>query len=178
MEHPSKIKLWQPIVTLIAVVMFIIWLLNALNTGNLFWFLPYQPAYQPTRIVVHNYGKTVTLQPGIPGYIELSAALNEAFALGFDSRALVPIGLSDETLRRYNEEELVIEAHYPNKVRFNTAVRMDNVRSLLVPIDATHDGQRYLFMGANGNWLAGAIVMTDDSPITEMMIELGYLRTE
>lgn len=178
MQHPSNIKIWQPIVTLIATVLFIIWLLNAFNTGNLFWFLPYQPTYQPSRIIVHNYGKTETLQPGMPGFTELAKAMNETFAAGFDSTALVNIGLSDETLRRYNEEELVIEARYPNDVRFNTPVRMKNVRSLIIPVDATHDGNRYLFMGGNSVWLAGAIVMSDDSPITETMIELGYLQEE
>ncbi len=178
MQHPSNIKIWQPVVTLIAVVLFIIWLLNAFNTGNFLWFLPYQPTYQPTRIVVRNYGKTETLQPGMPGYAELSQALNETFAAGFDSKALVPIGLGDETLRRYNEEELVIEVNYPNKVRFNTPVRMQNVTSLLLPVDATHDDQRYLFMGTNGRWLAGALVMSDDSAIRETMIDLGYLQEE
>ena len=178
MDHPSKIKIFQPIITLLAVLLLIIWLVNVLNTGNWLWFLPYQPAYQPTRIIVHNYGQTEILQPGIPGFIELTDALNESFSKGFDSTSLVSIGLSDDTLQRYNEEELVIEAHYPNQVRFNTSARMKNVRSLLVPIDATHDGQRYLFMGTNGNWLAGALVMSDDSSIMETMVTLGYLEEE
>lgn len=178
MQHPSNIKLWQPIVTLIAAVLFIIWLLNWFNTGNWLWFLPYQPTYQPARIIVRNYGKTETLQPGNPKYADLAEAMNEAFATGFDSTALVNIGLSDETLRRYNEEELVIEAHYSTDVRFNTPVRMNNVRSLIVPVDATHDGNRYLFMGGNGIWLAGAMVLTDDSPIMDTMVELGYLTEE
>ena len=178
MEHPSNIKLWQPIVTLVVIVLLIIYLLNVFNTSNWLWFLPYQPTYQPTRIIVHNYGKTETLQPGTPGYTELTDAMNEAFANGFNSTALVNIGLSDETLRRYNEEELVIEAHYPVEVRFNTPVRMKNVRSLIVPVDATHDGNRYLFMGSNGLWLAGALVMSDDAPIMNAMMALGYLEAE
>lgn len=178
MQHPSNIKIWQPIVTLIVIVLLIIWLLNVFNTGNWLWFLPYQPTYQPSRIIIHNYGKTETLQPGTPGYAELTDAMNEAFAAGFNSTALVNIGLSDETLRRYNEEELVVEAHYPVDVRFNTPVRMKNVRSLIVPIDATHSGNRYLFMGSNGLWLAGALVMSDDTPIMETMVELGYLQEE
>lgn len=178
MEQSEKFRLREPLLALAGAVIFIIWLVNAFNTGNLLWFLPYQPTYQPTRIVVHNYGQTESLQPGMPGFQELADALTETFAAGFDSNALVSIGLSDETLMRYNESELVVEAFYADEVRFNTPVRMVGVNQLLIPIDATHAGNRYLFMGTNGKWRAGALVMTDDTPLMRAMVETGYLAEE
>ncbi len=177
METLPKIRLWQPVSILIAVALFILWLINALNTNNVLWFLPIQPIYEPSRIVIRNYGETVTIRRGEPGYSELKDALNETFS-GFDNTALVPIGLSEETVRRYNEEELVLEAYYADDITFNTSVRMKHIRQLLMPIDATHAGNRYLFIGANGTWNAGAMVVEDDQPIMDAMRLLGYLKID
>jgi len=177
METQPKIKLWQPVFVLFSVALFILWLINTLNTGNVLWFLPIQPVYEPSRIVIHNYGETVTIKRGEAGYTELKNALDETFT-GFTNAALVPIGLSEETMRRYNEEELVLEAYYADDISFNTSVRMNNIRQLLLPIDATHAGNRYLFIGANGKWLAGAMVVEDDQPIMDAMRDLGYLKPD
>jgi hypothetical protein len=178
METMPKFKLREPFLILVFVFLLIFWTINALNTGNIFWFLPVQPTFQPARIVVRNYGQTVELQPGAPGFTELSQALTETFTNGFDNTSLVSIGLSDETLRRYAEEELVIESYYGQDITFNTRVRMSGVTQLLIPLDGTHADQRYLFIGGRGDWRAGAMVLTDDSPLRNAMRELGYLPGE
>jgi len=178
METLPKFKLREPLLILVFAFLFIFWVINALNTGNVLWFLPFQPTFQPTRIVVRNYGQTVELQPGNPGFTELSQALTETFANGFDNNSLVSIGLSDETLRRYAEEELVVESYYGQDISFNTRVRMNGINQLLIPIDGTHADQSYLFMGGHGTWRAGAMVLTDDSPLRNAMRELGYLSGE
>ena len=175
MEPMPRFKLREPLIILVLAFLFIFWVINALNTGNIFWFLPIQPTFQPSRIVVRNYGQTVDLQPGTPGFSELSQALNETFANGFDNNALVSIGLSDETLMRYAEEELVLEVYYGSNISFNTRVRMNNVTQLLIPLQGTHADQRYLFFGGRGEWRVGAMVMSDDSPLRLTMRELGYL---
>lgn len=178
METLPKFKLREPLLILLFVFLFIFWAINALNTGNIFWFLPVQPTFQPTRIVIRNYGQTIDIQPGTPGFTELAQALTETFANGFDNNALVSIGLSDETLRRYAEEELVIESYYGQDISFNTRVRMNGVTQLLIPIDGTHADQRYLFMGGRGDWRVGAMVLTDDSALRTTMRQLGYLPGE
>ena len=178
MEPLPKLKLREPLIILVLVILFFYWVINALNTGNALWFLPVQPTFQPTRIVVRNYGQTIDLQAGTPGFSELVQALNETFANGFDNSALVSIGLSDETLRRYAEEELVLESYYGQNISFNTPVRMNNVTQLLVPLDGTHADQRYLFFGGRGDWRVGAMVMSDDAPLREAMRTLGYLAEE
>ncbi len=175
METLPKFKLWEPLLILIGVAAGIIWILNTLNTGNPLWFLPIQPIYEPSRIVIRNYGETVTIRRGEPGYAELSEGLNDTLS-SFNNTALIPIGLSEETLRRYNEEELVVEAYYADEIEFNTPVRMAGVRQLLIPIDATHAGNGYVFIGANGEWRAGAMVVDDDTPLLNALRILGYLQ--
>ena len=177
MQTLPKIKIWEPLLILIGVGLGILWLINALNTGNALWFLPIQPIYEPSRIVIRNYGETVTIRRGEPGYAEISEALNETLS-AFDNTALISIGLSEETMRRYNEEELVLEAYYADDVEFNTPVRMQGVRQLLFPVDATHAGNRYVFIGSNGQWRVGAMVVADDTPLRDVMRTLGYLQDQ
>ena len=178
MEPAPKLKLREPFIILVLIFLGIFWTINALNTGNIFWFLPIQPTFQPTRIVVRNYGETIDLQPGSPGFSELAQALTETFANGFENTSLVSIGLSDETLQRYAEEELVIESYYGQEISFNTRVRMDGVDQLLIPLDGTHADRRYLFFGGHGQWRVGAMILRDDALLRTAMQSLGYLSGE
>ena len=173
MEPASKIKLYQPIVILVGVVLFIFWLINVFNTGNVLWFLPIQPIFEPSRIIVRQYGTAVTIRKGDPDYAQLSDALNETLS-GFSNTDLVNIGLSDETLRRYNEEELVIETYYADDIQFNTPVRMNGVTQLLIPIDGTHADRNYVFIGQNGEWRVGAMVVRDSTKLREVLETLGF----
>lgn len=175
METAPKFKLREPFIILVLVFLGIFWAINALNTGNAFWFLPVQPTFQPTRIVVRHYGETIELQSGSPGFSELAQALTETFNSGFENTSLISIGLSDETLRRYAEEELVIESYYGQEISFNTRVRMNGVTQLLIPLDGTHADKRYLFFGGRGQWRVGAMIMRDDVPLRTTMQALGYL---
>ncbi|KAA3660288.1 MAG: hypothetical protein DWQ04_19840 [Chloroflexi bacterium] len=175
METLPKFKLWEPLLILIGVAAGILWILNTLNTGNPLWFLPIQPTYEPSRIVIRKYGETVTIRRGEPGYKELSEGLNETLS-SFNNTALISIGLSEDTLLRYNETELVVESYYADEIEFNTPVRMSGVKQLLIPIDATHAGNGYVFMGANGQWRVGAMVADDDTPLLNALRILGYLQ--
>ncbi|GAB4277844.1 MAG: hypothetical protein Kow0080_29050 [Candidatus Promineifilaceae bacterium] len=173
----KKTTFREPLMIGVLFVLGFWWLVNTLNTGNPFWFLPFQPSYEPSRIVVRDYGTAVTLRPGDEQFPPLADAI-DAVLSDFRSRDLVSIGLSDETLRRYAEEELVIEVYYPEDVEFNTSVRMTGINQLLFPIDATHAGKNYVFIGTNGEWRAGALAVADMTPLMDAMVELGYLEKQ
>lgn len=40
MEPAPKLKLREPFIILVLIFLGIFWTINALNTGNIFWFLP------------------------------------------------------------------------------------------------------------------------------------------
>jgi hypothetical protein len=174
MDRLPEFKLKEPLLILVGAILIIWWALNAFNTGNALWFLPFQPTYQPSRIIVRHYGTAVTLQPGMNGYLEITDALNQSLS-AFKNTSLVPLGLSDETMRRYNEEELALEVYYPSPIRFNTPIRMNQINQLLIPIDGTHDGAGNVFLGSNGYWLAGVLQMQDSEPLLAALRQLGYL---
>lgn len=173
METVPKSSPVKAFFILVIIALGIIWLLNAFNTGNPLWFLPIQPTYIPSRIIVRDYGTAVTLNSG-PEFDTLRAALDDTLS-GFKNTALIDLGLSDETLQRYREEELVVEVYYPRNITFNTSVRMSHVNQLLIPIDGTHAGNDYVFIGSNGRWFAGVMMVNDMSPLLAVMRELGYL---
>jgi hypothetical protein len=178
MEPIKPIKLWQPLLVVVLFILFMVWTVNVLNTGNPWWFLSAtQPTYQPSRIVLHHYGTAVTLRPGDEHYAEISAGLNEALSR-FRNKDLISLGLSQETLRRYQEEQFVLEAYYSQPIRFNTPVRMQRVTQLLIPIDGRHANVGYFFMGDNGRWLAGAMQMQNPEPLLRVLRELGYLAAD
>lgn len=174
MESARPVKIWQPFLVLVLFAVGAIWLINYFNTGNPLWFSSRQPEYRPTRIIIHNYGTDVVLQAGMPGYEEMTAALNLAFD-DFVNAGLVDVGIGEDTLQRYYEQELVLEINYGQNIRFNTAARMTNVNQLLIPIDARHSDQGFVFLGHNGFWLAGALQLGDREPILAVMREQGYL---
>jgi hypothetical protein len=153
----------------------VIWLVGSLSTGNLVWWSPVQPTFDPSRIIIRDGGETHTLQPGMDGFNEVQQGLATSLS-SFSNADLVPVGLSEETLQRYSEaeDELVVEVYYARNIRFNTAARMERVNQLLIPIEGTHAGNRYVFIGYNGNWLAGALAMADDSTLHAALQELGY----
>lgn len=149
------------------------WLLNVFNTGNPLWFLPIQPTFTPSTIVIWQNGTAVTLHEGSEGFLELTDALNASFA-DFKNSAAIDLGISDSTLKDYHEKDFVIEIYYAKPIRFNTAARMQGVTQLLIPINGRHAGSGYVFFGGNGIWFANAMVMSNDQPIMDALTALGY----
>lgn len=168
-------SLLTPFLMFIGVILLIIWSVGALNTGNWGWFLPFQPTFEPSRIIVREEGRVSDYLPGDPGFELLSAAFDASFA-DFTNADLVPLGLSDQTLEEYKESATVVEIFYPRDIRFNSVVRMENINHLLIPIEGRHSGKRYVFLGADNKWLAGAMVMKNDQPIIDALDTLGHIQ--
>lgn len=164
-----------PFILVILFIVAVFYGVGALNTGNLFWILPGQPDFEPHRIVVRDAGEEHVYLPNSAEFDVIAAALNEAFS-DFTNADLIPLGLSDITMEEYAETALTMEVYYPEPIRFNTMVRMSNVNQLLIPLRGRHEGNRYIFMGSNGRWRIGAMVMADDSALQNAMSQLGFLQ--
>lgn len=177
MDHrkkKNKFALFEPFLVGGVIVLGIWYLVNLLNTGNPFWFLPIQPSYTPSRIVIYNYGQVVTIRPGDPAFNTLVSGLNDSLA-AFQNQALVDIGISDETLQRYHDQELVLDIYFPDEIKFNLPIRFSQVNNLLIPIDGRHSDSRYVFLGKNGQYLAGALQVMSRQPLDDALRLLGYL---
>ena len=173
-EPERRGSILQPFLMMIGAMAFIFYMVGALNTGNWLWILPIQPTYEPSRIVIRDQGQSTEYRPGDAGFTELAEALTTALA-DFSNMDLVPPGLSDVTLQEYSDTGVVLEAYYPQNIRFNSIVRMSNVNQLLIPIQGRHSGLHYVFPGSDGRWLTGAFVMANDQPIFDALRELGHI---
>lgn len=175
MEPAKQASVWQPLLILLVVAGGIWWLITTVTTGNPLWFTRVQPDYTPERIVVYHQGQQTTLLPTDAGFSEMTNALQEILS-SFRTRDLVSVGLSESTRAAYREDGVVVEAYYPEEIRFNLPVRFTQVDALLVPVVGRHSEREYVFIGRNGEFVGGALQVTSRAPLDAVLAELGYLR--
>jgi len=168
-----RTKILEPLIILILFIAAAFWVINTLNTGNPLWFLPFQPEYTPSRVIIHHYGESIELTEGMDGFLEIAAGLNDALS-AFQNTSLVSIGLGDESLRDYYESEFAVEVFYPRNIEFNLPIRLRGVNVLLIPIDGRHSERNYVFIGNNREYQAGALQIRDRSGLEAALEELGY----
>lgn len=172
----KRASLKEPLIIFVVIVLILIWGLNAFNTGNPLWFLPIQPVYRPSRVLIHYYGQATELRPGDEGFDAIDEALNETLS-DFQSRDLVSIGIGEQTLADYYNEEFVLEAFYGQNVEFNLPIRLTKINTLLFPIDARHAERNYVFIGNNREYRAGALQVTSREALDAALAELGFAAT-
>lgn len=173
MKHPNKIRVIEPFLTLALFAVAAVYLLNALNTGNWFWFKGNALHVRPSRIVVVDHGKRTLITPGQPHFNALADAA-EASLSKLNNTDLIAIGLSEQTLADYNEDSLVVELYFDHPVVFNSMARAGEPTQLLIPIEGRHAGGGYVFRGAQGEWWHGAVRMADDTPLMAALYEMGF----
>lgn len=169
-QKPSILKL---LIVVGGSILAIVYLVGLLNTGNVLWFYGSQPQYVPSEVVVLKNGETTTYAPGDPGFDQFTVALDASLSK-FSNADLVPIGLSEETLSDYAADGVAIEVYYGQDLEFNLPVRTPNINQLFIPIEGRHAGNSYAFIGSDGKWTMGALVMEQDIELLKVMKLLGY----
>jgi hypothetical protein len=176
-EHENKPGVLKPLLILALTIAGVAYFVGWLNTGNPLWLLPTQPDYNPSRIVIRDAGRVETYEPGNVAFDALAAALDESLS-AFGNADLTPIGLSDITLSEYEVDGLVVEVYYPTDIQFNTPARMDSINQLLIPYRGRHAGSQYAFVGSDGRWTAGALIMESDEALKQALRRLGHTDIE
>lgn len=148
--------------------------INVFNTGNWTWFRNNATLERPDRIVIHNYGEEIVLLPGHDHFNEMAEASIVALSK-FNNADLVPIGLSEQTLSDYDTKSIVVELHYNAPVQINSISRIGDPTQLLIPIEGRHASGNYVFRGDKGEWLAGALRMSDPSSLYSALEDMGIV---
>lgn len=170
MLKQRKPTLFFPILMAVLVVVLAVWLFYTFSTGNLLWFQSPERSYEPGRIVIHYYGTTVELEPGTEAFRAVERALNDSLA---SFRGRIPIGLSEDTLSDYRQEEYVLEVFFAYDIGPVIGLGVP-VNHILIPIDGRHSGNGYVFVGNDGEWLASALIMEDPQLVVTALTNLGY----
>lgn len=174
MNHPSKIRVIEPFITLMVAGVIIFYAINVFNTGNWTWFMNNASLKSPDRIIILNHGEEIVLLPGHDNFVELADASIEALSK-FNNTDLVPIGLSEQTLLDYETQSVVIVLHYNQPVKVNSIARIGEPTQLLIPIEGRHASGNYVFRGNRDEWQAGALRMADPSPLYEALEAMGIV---
>jgi len=173
MNHPSKIRIWEPLLTLVILGVAAVYMTNVFNTGNWLWFQGGVSNVRPVRIVVVDQGQRTVLTNGHAYFNTLADAAETALSK-LSNTDLVAIGLSDQTLQDYASDSLVLELYFDEPIQFNTMARVGKPTQLLIPIDGRHADGGYVFRGQGGNWWFGALRMADPTPLYNALTQMGY----
>jgi hypothetical protein len=173
LKHPSKIRVIEPLMTLLIFGAAAIYLLNVFNTGNWLWFKGTTTEINPTRVVIIEKGERTVLQPGTANFNLIADAAKQSLRK-FSNTDLISIGLSAQTMTDYETDALIVEIYFDNPVQFNTLARTGEPTQLLIPIDGRHADGRYVFRGDKGEWWFGAIRMADPSALYQALEQMGY----
>ncbi len=167
-------KLLVPLLSLIAVIGFCGYGLVALLSADPLWFLGRASLPDPQRIVVRVDGQETILEPGEAGYDLIVDGARQAMS-AFDNSSPRSAGLSQATLADYQRQGTILELYFNRPVDFYLPFDDQGPTALLFPIEGKYGGRGYVFMGKNGRWWAGQMVMSDPQPILDALYSLGYL---
>ncbi len=173
LKHPRQIKVIEPFIGFILIVILIIYALNAINTNDWLWFASTSVDAHPNRIVVWNDGEKMLIQPGHDDYIKLAEAAHLSLH-DFSNTNLINIGFGDDTLAYYEDDGMMIELFYDRPLNFHATFRTGEPTKLLVPVNGRHADHDYFFRGGQGEWWFGAMRMADSTHLLNTLAELGY----
>jgi len=170
-EQPRPIRYRDIFLTGVLIIAGLIYLIVWINTGDLLWFLP-RVSDRAERIVLHDAGRTVVIEPGSPGYEAINAAVNEVLShrLGYRRE----FGLSDATRERYYTRDRIIEVFYAQPVKLHSSYRIGKPTALLIPLEGRYADQNVVFTGADGEYWPGALTVESTEPIKKALAEYGY----
>jgi hypothetical protein len=173
-QDARKTPLWQVVLMVGFFLALIMWLVVAASARDALWFLGgSQIPAPPQRIVIHRSGETQTVVLGDADYENLSQALVQSLSR-LNSTSPIDIGLSEETMADYMTRFTVIEAYFPQPIRYHTPVWLTAPDKVLIPIQGRHAGQGLFFLGnGDADYRAGALRMKDDAALLAALGDMG-----
>lgn len=152
----------------ILVIVPLVYLIIALNTGDLLWASPVFNA-QPISIVIYCFGQRVVLEPESEHFSTLTERVNEALS---GRKRWDPLSLSDETYQDYREHPkmMALELVYPEAIRVHSPYKFfSNVDRIIIPLVGRHAQTNAVF----GRWLeypaAGSFHIQSTAPLVEYL---------
>ena len=161
----------QLFVLLAGFVLLAYYLTVSLTSRDLLWFLR-QFRDQPTRIVVYQAGQHTEFRPGQTGYDELADATKATLAAGF--ARLTSTGFSEETLQKAYSQYLTLEVFFAYPVEIHTWFPTGRTTQVLFPITGPHAEPPIVLLGDQGQYRAGAPVLSNNGPVLEALEALEF----
>ena len=168
-HSPSLLKAALTGIVIFGVMLFMI---TAMNTGDLFWFWPVF-AEVPVDIVVHCYGTDVQVKSGQPAFEVVNNAVNTSLT---GVKRWDNLSMSDTTHQEYQTSPtmMVIELSYDPPVRIHSQYAFfKGVNKLIIPLDGRHALTNPVF-GRTGEFTnSGSYHVKSTAPIVSALQEQG-----
>jgi hypothetical protein len=128
----------------IIVLVPLIYLIIAMNTGDLLWASPVFN-YQPQTIIIHCFGEDVYLKSGTPDFEAMTDLVNKNLS---GRKRWDSITISNETYQDYQShpQMMVVELTYPKPIRVHSRYKFfSNVDRLIIPLVGRHAETKAIF---------------------------------
>jgi hypothetical protein len=156
----------------ILVLVPIVYLIIAMNTGDLLWISPVFDA-QPRAIMVHCFGEDIGLNEGTPRFEELTDLVNQTLS---GSKRWDSLSLSEVTYQDYQSHPLmmVLELSYDEPFRVHSPYKFfSRVDSIIIPLEGRHAITNAVF-GRRGDFpAAGSFHVKTTAPLVEYLTVNG-----
>jgi hypothetical protein len=153
-QQQAQVNIKDLVLVLIAFVAGVFYLFGALANDDPLWFLPIFDE-TPARIILYQDGCHSELTAGKPGFVELTAAINQSLSQvdGYEPG----FGLSPETLKEFVQSGRAIQITFPRRVKIHIAYRFGSPDTLFIPLGGPLGEARAVFGGIAGDYWASAL---------------------
>jgi hypothetical protein len=169
---PSSSSCLKAVVIGIVIFAGMLFLITAMNTGDLLWFWSGFKEI-PADIMVHCYGTDVEIVPGQPAFEVVNDAVNRSLS---GTKRWDDLSMSDETYDEYQTSStmMVIELVYDPPVRIHSQYAFfKDVNKLIIPLDGRHAEANAVFARTGGFTNAGSYHVKSTMLIVSALQEQG-----
>ena len=150
----------------------LIYLIIALNTGDLLWASPVF-SYQPQTIVIHCIGEDVYLESGTTDFDSLTELVTQNIS---GRKRWDSLTMSDSTYLDYQSDPqmMVVELSYSEPIRVHSRYKFySNVKQIIIPLVGRHAQTNAVFGRRNEFTLPGSFHVGTMAPIKDYLAEAG-----
>jgi hypothetical protein len=148
----------------------IIYLIIAINTGDLLWASPIFN-YEPRSIVIQCFGEDVYPEAGSAAFMALTDLVNRSLS---GRKRWDSLSLSDSTYQDYQShpQMMVVELFYSEPIRIHSRFKFfSNVNRIIIPLVGRHAQLNSVFGRRNDFPAAGSFHVNDLAPLKAYLSE-------
>ena len=156
----------------IAIFGLMLFMITAMNTGDMLWFWPGFKEI-PVNIIVHCYGTNINVKPGQPAFEAVNTEVNRVMT---GVKRWDNLSMSDVTYQEYQTSQtmMVMELHYDPPVTVHSQYKyFKGVNWLIIPLDGRHSTTNAVFGRQNGFTGPGSIHSKSTASIATALQEQG-----
>jgi len=159
------------LVSVIGFLLLAYYAVTAISARDAFWFLN-RFDDKPVRMIVYRAGQKTELLSGDPGFAELADAVRASLASGVARPS--GMGLSLGSLEDAYQQYVTLEVFFDRPVKLHAMFNTDHPQQMLFPITGRHSDLNVVFLGVDGQYMAGAPVLNTTEPIRKAMQAVGF----